>query len=55
MSKDQPLEGEIEKVWSERPSWTDAWEQAWEAYQGQQKPGGDEKRGLFFTIVQAGE
>jgi hypothetical protein len=42
MSEDQQLEADIGKVSSERQPWTEAWEQAWEAYQGQQKPGGDE-------------
>jgi hypothetical protein len=36
-------ENQLEKVSSVRRPWTEAWEQAWEAYQGQQKPGGDEK------------
>jgi hypothetical protein len=27
----------------------EAWEQAWEAYQGQQKPGGDEKLASFLN------
>ena len=33
----------MEKVSAERQPWTEAWEKAWEAYQGQQKPGGDEE------------
>jgi hypothetical protein len=47
MSQDQQPEGDIEKVSSERRPWTEAWEQAWEAYQGQKKPGGDEKLASF--------
>jgi hypothetical protein len=47
MSDDQQLAEDIEKVSSERRPWTEAWEQAWEAYQGQQKPGGDEKLATF--------
>jgi hypothetical protein len=43
MNEDQQLE----KVSSVRRPWTEAWEQAWEAYQGQQKPGGDEKLASF--------
>lgn len=43
MNEDQQLAGDVEKVSSERQPWTEAWEQAWEAYQGQKKPGGDEK------------
>jgi hypothetical protein len=42
MTQDQQLEPDLEKVASERRPWTEAWEQAWEAYQGQHKPGGDE-------------
>jgi hypothetical protein len=41
MSKDQQLEVDIKKVSAERQPWTEAWEKAWEAYQGQKKPGGD--------------
>jgi hypothetical protein len=47
MSEDQQLEADIEKVSAERQPWTEAWEQAWEAYQGQQTPGGDEKLASF--------
>jgi hypothetical protein len=47
MSKDQQLESDIEKVSAERQPWTEAWEQAWEAYQGQHKPGGDEELASF--------
>jgi hypothetical protein len=47
MSEDQQLEGDIEKVSSERRPWTEAWDQAWEAYQGQKKPGGDEELASF--------
>jgi hypothetical protein len=43
MSEDQQWEADIEKVSAERQPWTEAWEQAWEAYQGQQRPGGDKK------------
>jgi hypothetical protein len=47
MSEDQQLEVDTEKVSAERQPWTEAWELAWEAYQGQQKPGGDEKLASF--------
>jgi hypothetical protein len=47
MSEDQQLEADIGKVSSQRQPWTEAWEQAWEAYQGQQKPGGNEKLASF--------
>jgi hypothetical protein len=47
MSKDQQLEADIEKVSAERQPWTEAWEQAWEAYQGQHKSGGDEEVASF--------
>jgi hypothetical protein len=40
-------EHQLEKVSSVKRPWTEAWEQAWEAYQGQQKPGGDEKLASF--------
>ena len=43
MSEDQPGEADLEKVASERQPWTEAWEQAWEAYQDQQKPVDQEK------------
>jgi hypothetical protein len=42
MSEDQQLEADIKKVSPQRQPWTEVWEQA-EAYQGQQKPGGNEK------------
>jgi hypothetical protein len=47
MSEDQQLEADLGKVSSEREPWTEAWEQAWKAYQGQQKPGRDEKSTSF--------
>jgi hypothetical protein len=47
MSEDQQLKADLEKVASERQPWTEASEQAWEAYQGQQKPGGEEKSASF--------
>ena len=47
MSDNQQLGVDIEQVSSERRPWTEAWEQAWEAYQGQKKPGGDEKLAAF--------
>ena len=47
MSEDQQLAADIGKVSSERHPWTEAWEQAWEAYQGQQKSGGDETLASF--------
>ena len=47
MNKDQQLERDLAKVSSERRPWTEAWEQAWKAYQGQKKAGGDEKVALF--------
>jgi hypothetical protein len=50
MSEDQQLEADIGKVSSERQPWTEAWEQAWEAYQAQQKPGGDEILASFATV-----
>jgi hypothetical protein len=37
------LEADMEKVSAERQPWTEAWEKAWGAYQGQQKHGGDEE------------
>jgi hypothetical protein len=43
MSDDQQLE----KVAPVRRPWTEAWEQAWEAYQGQKHPGGDEELASF--------
>jgi hypothetical protein len=42
MSENRQPESELSKVSSERQLWTEAWEQAWEAYQDQQRPGGDE-------------
>jgi hypothetical protein len=47
MCKDQHLEADIKKVSAERQPWTEAWEKAWEAYQGQKKPGGDAKLASF--------
>jgi len=47
MNRDQLLEADMEKVSAERQPWTEAWEKAWEAYQGQNKAGGDEKVALF--------
>jgi hypothetical protein len=47
MGKDQQLETDIKKVSAERLPWTEAWEKAWEAYQGQKKPGGDAKLASF--------
>ena len=47
MNEDQQLERDLAKVSSERRPWTEAWERAWEAYQGQNKAGGDEKVALF--------
>jgi hypothetical protein len=41
------MEADINKVSAERQSWTEAWEKAWEAYQGQKKPGGDPKLASF--------
>jgi hypothetical protein len=41
MSKDEQLETDIRKVSDEQQPWTEAWEKAWEAYQGQEKPEGD--------------
>jgi hypothetical protein len=43
MSQDQELEPTIDKVSDERHPWTEAWEKAWEAYQGQHNSGEDEK------------
>ena len=48
-------ENQLEKVSPVRRPWTEAWEQAWEAYQGQQKPGGDEKLASFRNRAKAGE
>jgi hypothetical protein len=42
MSENRQPESKLSKVSSERQPWTEAWEQAWEAYQDQQNPGGDE-------------
>ena len=47
MNRDQLLEADMEKVSAERQPWTEAWEKAWEAYQGQRKPGGDEEVASF--------
>jgi hypothetical protein len=47
MNKDQPFQGSVEAISSEPQPWTEAWEQAWEAYQGQKKPGGDENLAAF--------
>jgi hypothetical protein len=47
MNQDRQLEPDIEKVSAVRQPWTEAWEKAWEAYQGQHKPGGDEKLASF--------
>jgi hypothetical protein len=47
MTQDQELEPDIDKISAERQPWTEAWEKAWEAYQGQHKPGGDEKLSSF--------
>jgi hypothetical protein len=47
MNEKQQTEASIEKVSFEKQPWTEAWEQAWEAYQGQQKPEGDEKPASF--------
>jgi hypothetical protein len=47
MNEDQQFQGHIEKMSSEPQPWTEAWEQAWEAYQGQKKPGGDENLAAF--------
>ena len=52
MNEKQQSDASIEKVSSERQPWTGAWEQAWEAYQGQQKPGGDEKLASFRNRAQ---
>jgi hypothetical protein len=41
MNEDQQFQGSVEAMSSEPQPWTEAWEQAWEAYQGQKKPGGD--------------
>ena len=46
------LDESLEKVSFERQPWTEAWEQAWEAYQGQQKPGGAEKLASFRNRAQ---
>ena len=52
MSEDQQWEADIEKVSAKRQPWTEAWEQTWEAYQGQQRPGGDKKvASLRNTVV----
>jgi hypothetical protein len=51
MNKEKQLEADIEKVSAERQPWTEAWEQAWEAYQGQHKPGGDEKPASFRNLA----
>jgi hypothetical protein len=45
MNEKQQLETSTEKISSEE-NHEEAWERAWEAYQGQQKPGGDEKLAL---------
>jgi hypothetical protein len=47
MNKDQPFQGSVEAISSEPQPWTEAWEQAWEVYQGQKKPGGDENLAAF--------
>jgi len=47
MSEDQQLELDLGKVSAARQPWTEAWEQAWQAYQGQQKPGGNETLASF--------
>ena len=52
MNEKQQSDASIEKVSSERQPWTEAWEQAWEAYQGQQKPDGDEKLASFRNRAQ---
>ena len=44
MSDNQQLGADGEQVSSERRPWTEAWEQAWEAYQ---QPGGDKKLASF--------
>jgi hypothetical protein len=41
MSANQRQEEDLLKFGHEKQPWTEAWEQAWEAYQAQQKPGGD--------------
>jgi hypothetical protein len=43
MNEDQRLE----KVAPVRRPWTEAWEQAWEAYQGQNNSGGDAELASF--------
>jgi hypothetical protein len=43
MNEDQQLE----KVAPLRRPWTEAWEQAWEVYQGQKHAGGDEELASF--------
>jgi hypothetical protein len=47
MTQDQELEPDIDRISAERHPWTEAWEKAWEAYQGQHNPGGDEKLASF--------
>ena len=47
MSMDQQFEADIEKVSTERQPWTEDWEKAWEAYQGQQSAGGDDQLASF--------
>jgi hypothetical protein len=43
MSANQRQEEDLLKFGHEKQPWTEAWEQAWEAYQAQQKPGGDQE------------
>ena len=42
MNANQQPKEDVTKVDAEKQPWTEAWEQAWEAYQDQQRPGGDE-------------
>ena len=47
MKENQQFEDDKDKISSEPQPWTEAWEQAWEAYQGQKEPGGDENLAGF--------
>jgi len=42
MNKEQNFSADAEMMLSEPQPWTEAWEQAWEAYQSQKNPGEDE-------------
>jgi hypothetical protein len=43
MNANQQPREDLTEVEAEKQPWTEAWEHAWEAYQAQEKHGGDEK------------